>query len=691
MAKTIKLYENINKSRLELVKRCENLYDTENEGDKKWLEKFKKTLENYKEEVKYKQKNGSGRYFANGLQSFPREVRKYVCDGYYVDIDIENCHPVIIENLMKHFNIEIPKFLKMYILDRKEAISKYKLKDKLSIIKIINSEKINYKDEDIVNFHDILYNKLVPILQQKYSYMNDNSKYNKLGKFIAKCLQNVENDILMVMYEECRKIKVDVGALVFDGMMISKETYNDNLLDILEKKVYEKLKYNIRLVEKSMNTEWVPIINNDKSIDKEDTYEIIENDYKKLIKNNFDDEVSNISYDNNLIRSDVNNMLIKKMICECKVPEHKYNLIDSGIGCSCIKCGGSFPREGLIPVPISSNYQNLIKYFNVNLTVNNNNIIYQDNPVDLEYQIDENIFKDAEITNLINQSLDGHKISEISKLLRKLYPDFVYEGCWYSFEDYMWNKDDDELSLKRKVLELKNVFAKVKTFYNNKKTIESSASIIKNIKSLEQKLSKPGFKDEIIKESKIFYNERGFISKLNSKKHLIPFRNGVFDLIKNEFRKSDKDDYINLHCDFEYNTNVKNEEVYKFIDEVLPNKNVREFVLKKMSECLNGDIPNTYFMMFIGDTGANGKSQLLNLMKLTMGDFGEKVEVTLLTRKRSNANESNTEKIKLMNKRFAFLYRIVKGTYWFRGNCCQRIISRCYVICYGGKIIFSMQ
>ena len=70
---------------------------------------------------------------------------------------------------------------------------------------------------------------------------------------------------------------------------------------------------------------------------------------------------------------------------------------------------------------------------------------------------------------------------------------------------------------------------------------------------------------------------------------------------------------------------------------------------------MNGDIPNTYFLMFIGDSGANGKSQLLNLMKLAMGEFGEKVEVTLLTRKRNNANEANTEKIKLMHKRFAFL------------------------------------
>src|SRR6476620_4710343 len=59
--------------------------------------------------------------------------------------------------------------------------------------------------------------------------------------------------------------------------------------------------------------------------------------------------------------------------------------------------------------------------------------------------------------------------------------------------------------------------------------------------------------------------------------------------------------------------------------------------------------------MFIGSEGANGKSQLLNLMKLTMGEFGEKVEVSLLTRKRSDANQANTEKIKLCNKRYAFL------------------------------------
>jgi P4 family phage/plasmid primase-like protien len=178
--------------------------------------------------------------------------------------------------------------------------------------------------------------------------------------------------------------------------------------------------------------------------------------------------------------------------------------------------------------------------------------------------------------------------------------------------------------------------------------------LIKNIKNLINKINRPGFKDDVIKEAKMFYNDPEFMYKLNSKKHLLPFTNGVYDLLANKFRPTQKDDYVNLTVNFDY-IEEENQDVHTFLEQVLPNPLVRDFVLKKMSDCLNGDIPNTTFLMFIGDTGANGKSQLLNLMKLAMGEFGEKVEVTLLTRKRNNANEANTEKIKLLNKRFAFL------------------------------------
>jgi P4 family phage/plasmid primase-like protien len=298
-----------------------------------------------------------------------------------------------------------------------------------------------------------------------------------------------------------------------------------------------------------------------------------------------------------------------------------------------------------------------------NGTINNNNItiINQNNNQEdftCDVQLDNSIFKNKELTKLLNQILDGHKVVLISQLMSQLDHDFKYtSGEWYHFNGSIWKADKESLEFRKHIVKLSNHFNKIQKFYESKKTSEISENfaIIKNVKSLINKLHKTGFEDEIIKGAKMYYYDEYFISKLNSKKHLVPFLNGVYDLLKNEYRKTSKEDYINLTVNFDYDNQVHNPEVYTFLEQVLPKAGVRDYVLKKMSECLNGDIPNTNFLMFIGDSGANGKSQLLNLMKLTMGDFGEKVEVTLLTRKRNNANEANTEKVKLLSKRFAFL------------------------------------
>jgi P4 family phage/plasmid primase-like protien len=289
------------------------------------------------------------------------------------------------------------------------------------------------------------------------------------------------------------------------------------------------------------------------------------------------------------------------------------------------------------------------------VNININNYYNSEEEFSCDIQLDNCIFNNKEITKLYNQVLDGHKVIKLSELIHKLEIDFKYtNGIWYYFNGSIWKNDKESLELRKRIVKLSNHLNMIKTHYENQPG-ETSSHLVKNIKSLTNKLYKPGFEEEIIKGAKMYYNDEGFISNLNSKKHLLPFTNGVYDLLERNFRKTKKEDYINLTVCFDYDASASNREVFTFLEQVLPNQRVRDYVLKKMSECLNGDIPNTHFLMFIGDSGANGKSQLLNLMKLAMGEFGEKVEVTLLTRKRNNANEANTEKIKLMHKRFAFL------------------------------------
>jgi P4 family phage/plasmid primase-like protien len=382
---------------------------------------------------------------------------------------------------------------------------------------------------------------------------------------------------------------------------------------------------------------------------------------KTYINENFD-TVDKIQFDKKemVFRGDVSNKSLMGVIGgKCSSCQIEHQISNTGYCMKCIVCKSIFPKNQLIP--IDDRYKNLNSFWmNYSQIVNNGtvniNIYNGEEDFICDIQLENSILRNKELTKLYNQVLDGHKITKLAEVIHYTNKDFVYtKGNWYFFNGSIWKLDEDNLSMKKSILDSTNCFNKISSHYENKKTKDNSQQLVKNIKSLITKINKPGFKDDIIKEAKMFYNDAEFMAKLNSKKHLVPFTDGVYDLLSNEFRKTNKDDYINLTVNFPYHIENENQEVYKFLREVLPSKGVRDYVLKKMSECLNGDIPNTYFLMFIGDTGANGKSQLLNLMKLAMGEFGEKVEVTLLTRKRNNANEANSEKIKLLNKRFAFL------------------------------------
>jgi P4 family phage/plasmid primase-like protien len=385
---------------------------------------------------------------------------------------------------------------------------------------------------------------------------------------------------------------------------------------------------------------------------------------KDYITENFDTTIDEIQFDKTemVFRGDVSENLLMKMSGKCPDCYVEHQISDNGYCLKCKVCKSIFPKNTLIP--IADKYKHLNNFFlNYNQLVNNgtvniniqNNYYGAEEDFSCDIQLDNTIFKNKELTKLYNQVLDGHKVIKLSELLHKLEIDFKYTGgMWYYFNGTIWRLDKESLELRKRILKLSNQFYTIKSHYENQGG-DTSNNLVKNIKSLINKLYKPGFEEEVIKGAKMYYNDEAFITNLNSKKHLVPFSNGVYDLLEARFRKTKKDDYINLTVGYNYDERCNNKEVYLFLEQVLPNIEVRNYVLKKMSECLNGDIPNTNFLMFIGDSGANGKSQLLNLMKLAMGEFGEKVEVTLLTRKRNNANEANSEKIKLMYKRFAFL------------------------------------
>jgi hypothetical protein len=237
--------------------------------------------------VAYKQNKDVGRFFAVGslsLQSLPREIRQTISDEYYYDIDIKNCHPVLLQQYAKTNNLNY-SYIEIYNNNRDELLKGYgkefnvsKSDVKKSFLSILNGGKtfLNLKGNDMPDFVKEYKNEVVNI--QQYIFENE-SIYKKLGIANAKKKQelyktkssnelgstmnimlcDIENNILQTMINYLQKKKYIISSLVmvFDGFMILKDDVKninvDDLLRKLEKIVYDKLNYKIELDVKPMN------------------------------------------------------------------------------------------------------------------------------------------------------------------------------------------------------------------------------------------------------------------------------------------------------------------------------------------------------------------------------------------------------------------------------------------------------
>ena len=119
----ITLFERINIEKLKQVIECNNI-PFERGDDEMWKKAFLTALRFYSKkkvtknglEIKYKQTNKYGRFYTKcGLQTFQREVRKYISGEFYYDFDFKKCHHKFIQDLFLVNEIQESIILREYI------------------------------------------------------------------------------------------------------------------------------------------------------------------------------------------------------------------------------------------------------------------------------------------------------------------------------------------------------------------------------------------------------------------------------------------------------------------------------------------------------------------------------------------------------------------------------------------------
>ncbi len=211
---------------------------------------------------------------------------------------------------------------------------------------------------------------------------------------------------------------------------------------------------------------------------------------------------------------------------------------------------------------------------------------------------------------------------------------------------------------------------------------------LSELTELETKLYNSGFKDSVMKECIGLFYEEDFEGKLNSNPHRIGCANGVIrlDAIKpdpanpgkmkgmskaegdpyNFFEHGTPDDYVTFQAGRdmpehealhyrEYDPEDPNQaEIADFFSKLFPRPDLRAWVLKLLASCLEGKNREQCYYTLQG-VGGNGKSKLVDLMVMTLGDYQSSLQSTALTRKRPESGAANPDIMSIKNKRFIYM------------------------------------
>ena len=302
------------------------------------------------------------------------------------------------------------------------------------------------------------------------------------------------------------------------------------------------------------------------------------------------------------------------------------------------------------------------------------------------YEIMKNSF-----INFVESEVDATH-THIARLMKKMYGNTFCAALtsktvdWFEFTGVYWKKLPQGIDLRNKMTtEVAEIIIEARrTIRERLQQANTDQSFIdtrmKKMLKIETGLYTSGFKDSVMKDCIGLFYEEDFIQKLNSNPYLIGFKNGVIDLHSQSsdegdytvlFRKAEPTDFISFmagrcstkNCDpidyIEYNPNDPEQqliylEIDDFMSKLFPNKELCTYMWRKLASCLEGTNTEQTYETWIG-VGGNGKSKLVDLMSIVLGDYASSLQSTALTRKRPDSGAANPDIMAIRNKRFIYM------------------------------------
>ncbi len=302
----------------------------------------------------------------------------------------------------------------------------------------------------------------------------------------------------------------------------------------------------------------------------------------------------------------------------------------------------------------------------------------------------EPMFKKAKADSLSSLIDESVKIGAgadhlIANIIYKYYEDeFIsvnVKDDWYYFNGVRWERTLEGTMLRMKIhKEISMLYAGYYTKYAQKTVDdpddENLKKHLKNLQEIQIKLLKDSYVSTLMNSLRNLFYKKEIMEKFDTDTNLLGFENGIYDLKNNVFREGRPEDYVTMSTKVTMPVDSSNlpiklddmissfslipryDEVYEMLDDflnkIVPNKNVKKYTLKFLSKCLSGENRDEGFYMWTG-TGGNGKSKLIDLTSLCMGDYACNLPIALLTQKRKASGAASPEMALTMGKRLCVM------------------------------------
>lgn len=293
------------------------------------------------------------------------------------------------------------------------------------------------------------------------------------------------------------------------------------------------------------------------------------------------------------------------------------------------------------------------------------------------------IKKDS-IQNHISQIIHGgggrdrttdHDIAELVYMFYK--GDFICSSIkndiWYSYGPKGWTETEKGvglsvlLSTEIRGLMAKELSDRVEKVHDDD---DNGCNAVQTISAILDKLMNHSKKANIMKECRELFYDKNFNDNLDENPYLMGCSNGVIDFKEKTFRQGRPEDYISQCTKITYTPldEIKQDaekskyvgEIQNFMEQLFPVEELREYMWEHLASTLVGVNKNQTFNIYSG-SGSNGKSVLIDFMRLVLGDYQGVAPVTIITCGRNKSGGTNTELVTLKGKRLAVMQEPSKG------------------------------